>query len=358
MTIIVLVILGIVIVNMLKLVAEAGKKENEEKKQKEILEEYEKKKPYLAQKALDYYLLTEKAFMLNYMPFVDYLESLHHYYKYGGKPLSQIELNKYFSYPKFIYLNEKDEVICNGVNLGPLGGKWHPDGNWLIENTVICPLFKCDYNDYTNFSTCDNFKFNENGKRYIADCHWTRDFTTYKDLEHDTIEFKKIPPNEIDKKQDEVYAETIKEFNETYEENKGWLEKYLPDDLKETYKLMNEGNKTKEEIEKILAEYYYRSNRNYLVYLKEKGLKEVNILDKAKEQRKTSYKYDFGEYHKYTNKYYSASDAEYFFKHKICIVNDRVNSNQNHGLYETYSKDTYNPRLDEITESYNLKYRY
>lgn len=361
MSLIFLIVGAVVIVKIVKAIIKDLMQSAKNNYDKEL----EKKKPYLAQKALDYYLLTEKAFMKNYMPFIEYLEPLEHRYKYNNTPLTEVQLNKYFSYPKLIYLNDKDEVICNGVNLGYLGGKLHPDGNWLIGNSVICPLFKCEKNDTMYESDYNLFKDNDSCLRYIKDCHWTRDFTTYKDLENNPYE-PKIPLSEIDKLQDKVYNKEIKRFKDTYEANKGLIERLLPEDLKKTYKEINDGDKTKEEIEKLLVEYYYKSNRNYLLYLKEKGLNEVPFNEFENEYFKThkctyttdkdiiNGNYGFGgHYHKYNNEYYSLYDADC---RKVISSEGRSIA---HGLYKDNNlKNSLKPITKIFVKDYDLKYRY
>lgn len=254
-------------------------------------------RPVLAQQALDAHCKVEKAFILNYLPFIDYLKCLDLYYKKGGKKLTDTELNYFLSYPKHIYLDNNDDVICNGVNIGSIkeGKKvvTRGDGAGCFDlNKIECPLFSPDKKQrelLPNKHLCETdnnsipftaFINSCKGNMIINEYKYCHDFTAIagEGDDNDTLDADKLDKLVRGHKQilENINRDVFNEYEEKYNENKELIDKYLSKELKELYSDFNKEDFKKDELDKKLVDFYARSNIEYLKNHKEKTFDAYN----------------------------------------------------------------------------------
>lgn len=262
------------------------------KANKEHVNSYEYKKSKIhkyRQQYLELYNKYNREVIKNYAPFIEYFKTLHQYYKNGGRKLENWELNKYFSYPKVWYLNEKNEFFVNGINLGDVK-KCSLIGYKRGFNLGMSLRYKTIADVEIN----GNLDFVKSGSKVIERFETGEDFYNY------SIEYNDWSKNRWTIARAEnsiVYKnERIHKLEDHYHKYEGIIKKYITPELKAVYDDIRNNNYSYDEMDEKLTEYYTESELTWLKNVGEDKKKELDfnkeIGKKAIELDGTLYTYD------------------------------------------------------------------
>ena len=244
-------------------------------------------------------------------------------YNKGLPRLSDVEVCKYFSYPKEYILDENENLIVNDVNLG---------------DVKECKLMEVTFQGIKNYGTRLDFIKSDicKGSFIVNDYKFDNDFTAlFSKKELENYEKKNVLNREIYKviKKDLGFLET----NIKNRDIKEYLE-ILPQSFKDLYKDFNENQYSNKEMYEKLKVLYLESNNNYT--------KTKNKLTMFEKEKDSQLKHKVSEF--YVG--YGEAENDNAKDNYHDFITHTLTGYQNEELLKTYKKHD-----EEIIKEYDLR---